>query len=57
MYLKIIAKKLLGQPNLIKTQVFYVQEVAKVVVIDKDNDFVLTIFEIIPPYFESLNNG
>ena len=30
---------------------------AKIVVISKDKEFVLTTFEIMPPYFEGLNNG
>ena len=42
--LKMIAKKLLCLLNLIKTYAFYVHEVAKVVVISKNKDFVLEIF-------------
>ena len=41
---KIIARKFLGPPNLIKTQAFYVHKIAKVVVIGKDKDFVLASF-------------
>ena len=43
-YLKMIAKKLLGLSNLTKTRIFYVYEVAKVFVIGKDKDFVLATF-------------
>ena len=39
-----IAKKLLVSLNLTRTQAFYVYEVAKVNLIDKDNDFVLATF-------------
>ena len=39
-----IAKKLLGPPNLTKTQVFYIYETAKVVVISKNKDFVFATF-------------
>ena len=39
-----IAKKLLGLQNLIRTQPFYVYKAAKVVVIGKDKDFMLAIF-------------
>ena len=52
-----IARKFLGLPNLTKTQVFYIYKAAKVVVIDKDKDFVLISFWIMPPYFEGLNDG
>ena len=52
-----IAKKFLGLANLTKTQAFYVNKTEKVVVIDKDKDFVLAIFYIMPPCFKRLNNG
>ena len=52
-----IAKKLLSLWNLIKIQVFYVYEAAKVVMIGEDKNFVLEIFWIMPPCFEGLNDG
>ena len=39
-----IIRKLLGLLNLTRTQAFCVYEVAKVVMISKNKDFVLTIF-------------
>ena len=39
-----IAKKVLGLPNLMKTQAFCVYKVTKVVVIGKNKDFVLATF-------------
>ena len=39
-----IARKLLGPQNLTRTQVFYVHEKGKIVVINKDKDFVFAIF-------------
>ena len=43
-YLKIIAKKLLGPLNLTRTRVFYIYKAAKAVRIGKDEDFMLTTF-------------
>ena len=39
-----IARKFLRPPNLTKTQVFCMYEMAKIVVIGNNKDFVLTIF-------------
>ena len=52
-----IAKKFLGLSNLIKIQTFYVHEMAKVVVIAKDRNFMIAIFWIMPLGFEGLNNS
>ena len=39
-----IAKKLLSLPNLTKTQAFHDYKATKIVIIDKDEDFVFAIF-------------
>ena len=52
-----IAKKLLSLPDLTRTQAFCIYEAAKVVLVDKNKDYVLIIFYIMPLCFESLNNG
>lgn len=42
--MKIIQKKLLNPLNLLKTQVFYIYKVVKVVIINKNKDLVFKIF-------------
>ena len=44
MYPKMIARKFIDPSNLTKTQAFYIYEMAKVVVIGKDKEFVFIIF-------------
>ena len=52
-----IAEKLLRLLDLVKTQVFYVQKVAKVIVIGKLKHFLLAAFYIVLPYYKNFNNS
>ena len=56
-HLKMIARKLLGPQNLMRTQAMCVYKVAQVFVISKNKNLVVTTVLIILPYFENINNG
>ena len=51
-----IVKRLLDLTNLIKTRVFYIYKMTKVVIIDKHKDFVFAIFLVMPLYFKSFDD-
>ena len=52
-----ILAKLLGTPDLAKTQVFCIYETTKVVMISKNKDLIFATCWIMPPCFEGFNNG
>lgn len=55
--LKIILIDLLSSFDLAETWTFSIRKLAKVVMFDKNNQFVFTAVEIILPSFENHNNG
>lgn len=55
--LKIVIKELLSQINLSKAYTFYIYKLIDSIVINKNKNFVFTIFQIVAPSFKYLNNG
>ena len=51
-----IANKFLSLPNMTKIQVFYIQKMTKILVIDKHKNFVIIIFWVMPPCFKNFDN-
>lgn len=50
-------EQLLGPRNLPGTQVFYVYEAVKIVMILKNEDFVFTTLQVVLPDLESFDNS
>ena len=55
-YLKIILKEFLDLINLFKIKIFYIYKLIKVIIIYKNNNFILIIFKLIILVFKSFNN-
>ena len=51
-----IARKHLSLADLAETEVLYIHELSKVIVVGKNKDLMFATFWIMPPYFEGLNN-
>lgn len=49
--------EILCQVNLAKAQVFCIYELAKIVIVDKNKDFVFATFYVIALGFEHFNNS
>ena len=52
-----VSGELLGPADLSEAQTFYIHEATKAVVIREDEHFMLVIFQVVAPFFESFNNN
>lgn len=56
-YPKIIFRKLLSSLELTRAQNFFIHKLLNVVVVGKDEDFMLIALQIVPPRLKSFHNG
>lgn len=54
---KIILKKLLDSPNLMKNQALYIYELTEVIMIYKHQNFVFATLQVMAPGLKDFNNG
>lgn len=52
-----IIKKFFGLLNLIETEIFYIYKVTKIIMFDKNNNFMFAIFKVMMPNFKIFKNG
>ena len=52
-----VLRKLLGLADLTKAQTFCIHKSTKVVVVNKDKNFIFVAFQVVTPSLESLNDG
>ena len=53
---KMISEKLLGPTDLSRAQALCIHESTEVIMVDKHQNFMLAVFQIVSPSFKSLNN-
>lgn len=52
-----ISREFLCPANLTKTQTFCMYELAEVIMVSKDKDFIFIAFQVVTPSLENLNNS
>ena len=55
--LKMIARQLLGPPNLTKAQTLHIHKSIEFIMVSKNKDFVFAAFKVMALSFKSFNNG
>ncbi len=54
---EVVLRELLGLADLIRAQTLCIHELAEIIIVSKDEDFMLAAFLVVVPSLESLNNG
>ena len=55
--LEMVLRELLGQADLSGAQALCIHETTEVIVVRKDNNLILTAFQVVAPSLECFNNG
>ena len=55
--LEVISRELLGPTDLTRAQAFCIHESTEVIMVNKDEDLIFTLFQIVALSFKGLNNG
>ena len=54
---EMVSRELLGPADLSRAQVFHIHETTEVIVVHKDENLILTAFQVVAPSLECFNDG